>query len=131
MKVRKVAVLLGFTSLWLFASSADAQYGVGRYQPARPTFSPYLFYGQFNGTGIPNYYTFVRPGQIYQEYIHRNALTPNPGNDRQSLITEQQVSQLIDTQLRQRQTTGVGTNAVPASFQNTSHFFPVPRIQRR
>lgn len=32
-----------------------------RYQPSSPTVSPYLNLGRFNTSGLPNYYTLVRP----------------------------------------------------------------------
>lgn len=55
---------------WMLAMSfaPSVLYGQQRYRPARPTVSPYLNLLNNNGnvSGLPNYYSLVRP-QIYQQ----------------------------------------------------------------
>ncbi|WP_372718236.1 hypothetical protein [Novipirellula sp.] len=112
------------------ASNVSAQQPA-HYYPARPTFSPYLFYRQFNGTGLPNYYTFVRPREIYNDYVSRTRPSYYAESQRQSLITQQQVSDIVDNQIRERLTTGVGAASQAATFQNTSHYYPRQLGRRR
>jgi hypothetical protein len=47
---------------WGAAAASEAQYQQ-RYQPNRPTVSPYLDLFRFNDSNVPNYYTLVRPMQ--------------------------------------------------------------------
>ncbi|EMI20493.1 secreted protein [Rhodopirellula maiorica SM1] len=112
------------------ASSASAQQPA-HYYPARPTFSPYMFYRQFNGTGLPNYYTFVRPREIYRDYITRSRPSYYAESQRQRVISQDQVSEIVDNQIRERLTTGVGMASQAASFQNTSHYYPRTPVRRR
>lgn len=61
-----------FLASWLALALTAA--GVGeaaaqrpqRYQPSRPTLSPYLNLLRNNNSAIPNYYSFVRPYQNQQ-----------------------------------------------------------------
>ena len=124
------ATFISSVIVLLTTSTVSAQ-NPAHYYPARPVFSPYLFYGQFNGTGIPNYYTFVRPGQIYQEYASRRQTGNFDGDQRQRLISENQVEAIVDNQLRQRLSSGVGSTTLPAGFQDRSHFYPRPQAKRR
>ena len=57
-----VAVLAGWLVLTI-APSAGAQYQQRRYQPRRPTVSPYLNLFRINNDVIPNYQSLVRPEQ--------------------------------------------------------------------
>ncbi len=124
-----VCVSAGFL---LFSSAADvsAQHPA-HYYPARPTFSPYLLYNQFNGTGLPNYYSFVRPAQIYNDYASRTRPSYYAESQRQSLISQQQVAEIVDNQIRERLTTGIGAASQAATFQNTSHYYPQQPPRRR
>lgn len=111
------------------ATSASAQ-RPAHYYPTRPTFSAYLLYNQFNGTGIPNYYSFVRPEQNFRDYSR--TVERFPTGQRQPVATvEEQVGRALDNQLRQRASTGVGAAAVPARYGDTSHFFPRTPPRRR
>ena len=121
-----LAVLIGIA----LSDHAQAQ-RPAYYYPARPTFSPYLFYGQFNGTGLPNYYTQIRPAsRYYQEYLSRSRVSQQ-GGFRQTMSGERQVLSRIENQLSQRPTTGIGQPAVPAQFLDTSHFYPRSPQRRR
>jgi|SRR3972149_4478917 len=57
----RIAVL-AVVVLLLDAGVGDAQY-VRRYEPSRPTVSPYLNLFRFNNSIIPNYQSLVRPEQ--------------------------------------------------------------------
>jgi len=48
------------------AAIGEAQ--VRRYQPRRPTTSPYLNLTRLNTGAVPNYYSLVRPAQQQQEF---------------------------------------------------------------
>ena len=54
-------LLLAVVVLAVDATAAVAQ--VRRYQPSRPTVSPYTALTRLNTGGLPNYYAFVRPRQ--------------------------------------------------------------------
>ena len=111
-----------------FAQESQAQ-RPAHFYPARPTFSSYLLYRQFNGTGIPNYYQYVRPETEFRDYVTRNP--PVLANRRQVLTVEQRVDQVLDSQLRQRLTTGIGNPSVPGQFNNTGHYYQRPAPRRR
>ena len=49
------------TAVWL--GDADSSFGQQRYQPSRPTVSPYLNLFRFNDSVVPNYQSLVRPQQ--------------------------------------------------------------------
>lgn len=109
--------------------SVDAQ-RPAHYYPARQTFSNYLLYRQLNGTGIPNYYSYVRPAQQNREFVSRARSYDSRGG-RQSLNVEQEVARALESRLTQRLNTGVGQPAVPAQFGETSHFYRRPQTRRR
>ena len=121
------AILAGLFVIAI-SDSAEAQ-RPAHYYPARPTFSPYLFYRQFNATGLPTYYTQIQPAnRYYQDFISRSHVAPRI-QARTPLLSEQ-VTEILENQLRQRPTTGVGQPAVPAQFMNTSHYFQSGRPRR-
>ncbi len=119
-------------ALLIIGSSSEAQaQRPAHYYPARPTFSPYLFYRQFNATGLPNYYTQIRPAnRFYQEFVARSRAAPRI-EARQTLIGERHVAEIVENQLRQRATTGIGQPSIPAQFMDTSHYYPATPIRRR
>lgn len=57
-----IAVLVGAIAL-AAAGNSQAQYQQRRFQPSRPTVSPYLNLFRFNNSVIPNYQSLVRPEQ--------------------------------------------------------------------
>jgi len=117
-------------ALLLVQAAATTGYGqqLRRYQPARPTVSPYLnLLRNDNASGVPNYYGLVRP-QLQQQAINRQ----------QGVLQAQQSAAI--TALAQRFEAGVtptGKGAqfmVPgsrATFQNTSRYYQQPRAVRR
>lgn len=109
-----------------FCCQAQAQRPT-HYYPARPTFSPYLLYGQLNTTGVPNYYSYVRPSVQFRDYLQR----PAPqGDPRTQVLTQDRLETALENQLRQRPTTGIGQPNVPARFMESSHFYPQPTYRR-
>lgn len=124
-----VCFLLGMLFVGGMADSAQAQQP-SHYYPARPTFSTYLLYRQFNATGVPNYYQYVRPSTQYRDFLTRRPPS-TAGSRRQTLSVEQQVATALENQLRQRSTTGIGRPSVAAQFNDTSHFYPPTPTTRR
>jgi hypothetical protein len=62
-----IAVLVGVLTL-CSAGAAHAQYQSRRFEPSRPTVSPYLNLFRFNNSVIPNYQSLVRPEQQAQRF---------------------------------------------------------------
>ncbi|MFK8111290.1 MAG: hypothetical protein AB8B91_03785 [Rubripirellula sp.] len=128
--VKLVCFLFAAMLTIAMADTAEAQ-RPGHYYPARPTFSTYLLYRQFNATGVPNYYQYVRPASQYRDFLSRSQPQNGGGSRRQQLSVEQQVASALENQLRQRTTTGIGQPSVPAQFNETSHFYPRTPNRRR
>ncbi len=126
---RKLLFVAAGLMMALLAQQAEAQ-RPAHFYPARPTFSPYLLYRQVNLTGIPNYYSYVRPATAYRDFLTRSQETYRPGQ-RQTLISEQAVARIVTEQLRERGTTGIGAAAVPAVYGNYSHFYSSGNGPRR
>jgi hypothetical protein len=60
--------LLAMTALLLAASNSRGQNQQRRFEPARPTVSPYLNLFRFNDSVVPNYQSLVRPQQQAQRF---------------------------------------------------------------
>jgi hypothetical protein len=75
----RVLPRLAFAGILVLAASAAADsYGqqVRRYQPSRPTVSPYLNLFRNNTGPLPNYYSLVRP-QLQQDSFNRQQMILN------------------------------------------------------
>lgn len=86
-----------------------------RYQPSRPTISPYLNLLRRDAGPIPNYYTLVRP-QLNQIDI----------NQRQRVTNQQQQGQISAnarniTELKESGAAATGTASV---YRNFGHYYP-------
>lgn len=83
-----------------------------RYQPARPTVSPYLDLFRLNTSPLPNYYTYVRPFQEQQAF------------NQQTTAALQQVRQGFQQSqaLRQEDQTFAPTGT-GATFRNFLHYY--------
>lgn len=129
--MRKIQLVSFGVVALLMAAMAEESHAQrpAHFYPARPTFSSYLLYRQFNGTGIPNYYQYVRPETAFRDYVTRNP--PILSDRRQTLTVEDRVDQVLDSKLRQRLTTGIGSPSVPGQFNNTGHFYQRPAPRRR
>ena len=66
--------LSAFIVLLAFAAADARGQGMQRYQPSRPTVSPYMNLFRGNVGPLPNYYSLVRP-QINQLAINQQVLT--------------------------------------------------------
>jgi hypothetical protein len=130
--MKKIKIACGLLAALFVVGIADraSAQRPSHFYPARPTFSAYLLYKQFNATGIPNYYTFVRPEVNFRDYVRRTERFPASQRQPVSNI-EEQVGRALESQLRQRTSTGIGTPAVPARYGDTSHFFPTTTRPRR
>ena len=113
---------------FLADSQAQAQ-RPAHYYPARPTFSPYLLYRQINLTGIPNYYAYVRPAEQYRDFLVRSQ--PSPRNRQRLAGDSDAVARIIERELRQRPSTGIGAAATPARYGDYGHFYRSPPSGRR
>ena len=105
---------LSFFAILLLAQASYGQYQRPRYQPSRPTVSPYLYLSQPETNGMPSYYAFVRP---YQRQSQVNQ------SQQGQLQTQQTEIKSLDNQfqLRQTATPPTGSNS---TFMNYSHYFP-------
>ena len=119
------------SAVWITADCGYAQ--VARYQPQRPTVSPYLNLTRLNNGGVPNYYSLVRPQLQQQDF-----------NARTETLQRQQTGQLLQLE-RSAQSSIVGsTPAAPtgtaswfmtpsttSTFRDTSGYYPQPRLPRQ
>lgn len=88
----------------------------GRYQPNKPTLSPYLNYFRLNTGVLPNYQQFVRPQQQLQETLQRQQTEIQMG--RRSL---KDLSGKVDERFANPTVSPTGHGA---TFMNFSHYFP-------
>jgi hypothetical protein len=92
-------------------ASAQSPRGIGgysgRYQPARPTLSPYLNLYRTQRGPIPNYHLYVRP-ILQQEQI----------NAQQGAAVQQ-----LQQGMMEKQTTVQGTTGIGAGYRNFSHYY--------
>jgi hypothetical protein len=106
-------LLAAFAVLAMFAADAKAQSprGIGgysgRYQPVRPTVSPYLNLYRTQRGPIPNYHLYVRP-ILQQQQI----------NAQQNAAVNQ-----LQQGLQQSQNTVQGPTGIGAGYRNFSHYY--------
>lgn len=96
----------------LLCSDAQAQQGnqrpyAGRYQPSRPTISPYMNLFRRDRGPLPNYNLYVRP------LLQQQSINAQTGAAVQQLQSE----------IRQTQTTPSGPTGVGSSYRNFSHYY--------
>ncbi|MGE0756004.1 MAG: hypothetical protein AB7F89_19980 [Pirellulaceae bacterium] len=108
----------------LFLSGSQAVYGQrpAHYAPSRPVLSPYFFYSAINTTGLPNYYTYVRPAIQFEAFLQRSNVMAGRADTR-SRLTDGEVTSIVERQLRLRETTGAGAPALPGNYMDLSHFY--------
>ena len=89
-------------------AAADCRGQTPRYQPSRPTVSPYLNLFRNNTGPLPNYYSLVRP-QLYQQSFNQQTLTQQA----------QQTAAIgtLSTQIRPGTTTQTGKHSGFMVFQ--------------
>jgi len=123
---RRTALLAAMPVL-LIASTSSGQFPQQRYEPSRPTVSPYLNLFRFNDSVIPNYQSLVRPEQQAQRFKQQQIQL----NRRQ-----QQELQQLQSNVRVLQQPGVNAELVAptgkgswfnvsggSQFGNTSRFY--------
>ena len=86
-----------------------------RYQPSRPTISPYLNLFRPNFGAIPNYYAFVRP-QLDQQAINLQQGQAINSNT-------QSIARVADKAKQPLAPQGVPTGTA-SQFMTLSHFYP-------
>jgi hypothetical protein len=117
--------LLGFAVAIICGGAEAFAQLPAHYYPVKPPMSPYFAYSAFNTTGLPNYYTYVRPALQEQQYMRmaeqasRAAMVSS-----RIVLSEQAVGEIVQRTLMERQTTGYGAPAVAATFQDLSNFYP-------
>jgi hypothetical protein len=86
MRYNITTLLFAVAIVVLGADASSAQ--VRRYEPARPTISPYLYFfqGRDSNPFLPNYYSFVRP--LQQQY--RNNQVQQQQLQQQERLLQQQ-----------------------------------------
>ena len=124
-KILLAALIFGASGAWQSESYGQR----ARYQPRTPTVSPYLnLTRQNNGSGLPNYYAFVRPQQNQQAI-----------NQREIALRQRQAGQLmrIESTLQRKSTanpTGVGSRfmvgGTNSSFLDTSRYYQPATVGR-
>lgn len=119
-----IALLAG---AWLLVD-AGASYGQyqRRYEPSRPTVSPYLNLFRFNNSVIPNYQSLVRPEQDALRFKQQQQIYDRQQSRKLNQLqsTVQVLQQPVATEL----VAPTGKNAWfqregGASFQNTSGYY--------
>jgi len=129
-----LSIKLLLATLAVVTSLADANRcaaQVARYQPSRPTVSPYLELSRFNNGTVPNYYSFVRPLQQQRRF-----------NRQEQTLRRQQAGTLgrLESDFRRvgrtpTSATGTGswflTPGSRSSFLDTSRYYPQTVIGRR
>lgn len=110
-RLLSVLALAGIVCLFAAEAKAQSPRGIGgysgRYQPSRPTVSPYLNLFQQRRGPIPNYHLYVRP--ILQQ---------------QQINAQQQAAvQQVQQGLQQTQTTVQGPTGIGAGYRNFSHYY--------
>jgi hypothetical protein len=120
--------LLAVVPVLLGASMCSAQYyQQKRYEPNRPTVSPYLNLFRFNDSVIPNYQSLVRPEQQAQRFRQQQIQIDNRRQQElQQLQSSVRVLQQprVDTELIAPTGKGSWFNVQGGSqFGNTSGFY--------
>jgi hypothetical protein len=114
-----MVAILSFCGAMMLAELALAQVPPVRYQPTRPTISPYLNLLRRDVGPLPNYHSLVRP-QLQQL----------ANNQQQQLQLQQQRAsiQANTTRLTQVEEVQSLSTAAPtgsaAGFRNYSHYYP-------
>ena len=95
------------------------------YTPQRPTISPYFGLFQYNTTGLPNYYAFVRPRQDLLSDLSREANRIERLEFQSGVRSTAQGRSLI-----REPAPGVGTTSRAATFLNLDPYYPLQRSIR-
>ena len=127
MRASKIAFLVcGLSCLLVMTSRSSHAQQLRRYQPNSPTVSPYLNLARFNTSGLPNYYTLVRPlNNQRQVNLQTQRLQRQQGRTIQRLEQQQAAPAAV---------TGTGsrflTQGTQGGYQNTLQFYPAVTLRR-
>lgn len=127
---RIVSPIVLILVLGAVANVSNAQ-ELRRYQPSRPTVSPYLNLDRANAGGLPNYYSLVRPlkrqGQVNQQ---TQRLQRQQAASLQQLERAGQRRPMVPTAA-----TGTGSQFMTPSnravYRDTLQFYPMVNLRRR
>ncbi len=113
-RIQLLAVLTAAAVGLLLSGEASAQspQGIqrpyaGRYQPSRPTVSPYLNLFRRDSGPLPNYHLYVRP------ILQQQSINAQTGA----------AVQQIESTIRQTQTTPSGPTGIGSGYRNFSHYY--------
>jgi hypothetical protein len=123
---RRLAALLAGVVLASQAATSEAQYQ-RRYQPSRPTVSPYLNLFRPNNNVIPNYQSLVRPEQealrFRQQQLQYDRRQTQQLSQLQSNLKTMQQPAVVSELVAPTGKSAWFNRPGPSSFQNTSRYF--------
>ncbi len=109
----------------LLAGSVAYGQGVRSYRPSRPTVSPYLNLLRTNTSGLPNYYSLVRPMEKQRQLnMHEQSMR------RKQAVTLGRLEQGVQTNRAAIGGTGIGSRfmnqGTRSTHLNTGRYYPMP-----
>jgi hypothetical protein len=109
-------------SLHLLGAASASMAQVRRYEPNRPTVSPYLnlFRNDFNNGPLPNYQALVRPLQLQQEINQQQ---------QRLLLQQNRALRQLDTNLQNFEQRAVSGQLVAPTGKGSWYFRPSSRAQ--
>ena len=129
------SVLRGLMALGLFVCAGNVAWAQrpAHYFPLHQPLSPYLYYSAINTTGLPNYYTYIRPQTQFRAFLERRVSENLRGGETGGRIRldENRVAEIVARQLEVRETTGLGATALHGTYMDYSHYFSQPATRRR
>lgn len=124
-KLAAIAILAGIA---VGTSQQAAAQGIQRFQPSRPSVSPYLNLLRFNPGPLPNYQALVRPA-LQQRTLNQQQRSFNQ-RQQTTFIQQNAVIQRLQTDFVRTQqgpatgsSSGFQTQGSRSTFQNSSAYF--------
>ena len=124
-----VILLFVVGGLTAITTSATAQFPQRRYQPQTATISPYLNLLRVNPSGLPNYYSLVRPQLEFDSFRRQQTVAVQ----QQQLALDALQSNAAQTDRFIRPTGTHGRffdTGSTAGFMSPSHYYTVPNHPR-
>jgi hypothetical protein len=132
---RTKSALALLTLVFGFSCAREGAAQVQRYQPQRPTVSPYLNLTRLDVSPLPNYYAFVRP-EIQQRQVNVQQQSFILRQQGEILGLQRQMIQPGGPQMIQPggPSTGTGSGFMVTgnlhSYLNTTGYYPLPNPPR-